>query len=195
MYMCVLLFTLFDFSFCSSFLWTVLWYCWLGLLTCKNRLPYNLYCAGGDEKHCSIQSINENAVSERMQVVHCCMMCYGGCSSGLFIIDDKGTLRQITVNDLPVGRSVDEVMRLVQAFQFSDKHGEGTTALVVNVDCQWWQVMMSDNDVVISCPWASIYTKKVGGPWTQYGQNANLGNSYCSYKNLHQANTARSVSI
>jgi len=87
-------------------------------------------------KHCTIQSINENAVSERMQVVHCCMMCYGVCSSGLFIIDDKGTLRQITVNDLPVGRSVDEVMRLVQAFQFSDKHGEGTTALVVNVDCQ-----------------------------------------------------------
>jgi len=26
----------------------------LGLLTCKNRLPYNLYCVGGDEKHCSI---------------------------------------------------------------------------------------------------------------------------------------------
>lgn len=43
---------------------------------------------------------------------------------GLFIIDDKGILRQITVNDLPVGRSVDEVLRLVQAFQFTDKHGE-----------------------------------------------------------------------
>ena len=36
---------------------SVLWYCWLGLLTCKNRLPYNLYCVGGDvKKHCSIQS-------------------------------------------------------------------------------------------------------------------------------------------
>jgi hypothetical protein len=45
--------------------------------------------------------------------------------SGLFIIDDKGILRQITVNDLPVGRSVDETLRLVQAFQFTDKHGEG----------------------------------------------------------------------
>jgi alkyl hydroperoxide reductase subunit AhpC len=43
---------------------------------------------------------------------------------GLFIIDDKGNLRQITINDLPVGRSVDEVLRLVQAFQFTDKHGE-----------------------------------------------------------------------
>ena len=29
------------------------------------------------------------------------------------------------MNDLPVGRSVDEVLRLVQAFQFTDKHGEG----------------------------------------------------------------------
>jgi alkyl hydroperoxide reductase subunit AhpC len=45
---------------------------------------------------------------------------------GLFIIDDKGNLRQMTVNDLPVGRSVDETLRLVQAFQFTDKHGEGT---------------------------------------------------------------------
>jgi alkyl hydroperoxide reductase subunit AhpC len=43
---------------------------------------------------------------------------------GLYIIDDKGILRQITMNDLPVGRSVDETLRLVQAFQFVDKHGE-----------------------------------------------------------------------
>ncbi|XP_035584243.1 peroxiredoxin-1-like [Zalophus californianus] len=43
---------------------------------------------------------------------------------GLLIIDDKGILRQITVNDLPEGRSVDETLRLVQAFQFTDKHGE-----------------------------------------------------------------------
>ncbi|KAK2149584.1 hypothetical protein LSH36_445g00065 [Paralvinella palmiformis] len=43
---------------------------------------------------------------------------------GLFIIDNKGILRQITINDLPVGRSVDEILRLVQALQYSDKHGE-----------------------------------------------------------------------
>jgi peroxiredoxin (alkyl hydroperoxide reductase subunit C) len=46
-------------------------------------------------------------------------------ASGLFIIDPTGKLRQITVNDLPVGRSVDETLRLIQAFQFTDKHGEG----------------------------------------------------------------------
>lgn len=43
---------------------------------------------------------------------------------GLFIIDDKQVLRQITMNDLPVGRSVDETLRLVQAFQYTDRHGE-----------------------------------------------------------------------
>lgn len=43
---------------------------------------------------------------------------------GLFIIDGKGILRQMTMNDLPVGRSVDETLRLVQAFQYTDTHGE-----------------------------------------------------------------------
>ncbi|XP_044741242.1 peroxiredoxin 1-like isoform X2 [Chrysoperla carnea] len=43
---------------------------------------------------------------------------------GLYIIDGKGILRQVTINDLPVGRSVDETLRLVQAFQFTDEHGE-----------------------------------------------------------------------
>lgn len=43
---------------------------------------------------------------------------------GLFIIDGAGVLRQITMNDLPVGRSVDETLRLVQAFKYTDSHGE-----------------------------------------------------------------------
>jgi len=43
---------------------------------------------------------------------------------GLFIIDPAGIIRQITINDLPVGRDVDETLRLVQAFQFVDKNGE-----------------------------------------------------------------------
>jgi len=43
---------------------------------------------------------------------------------GLFIIDGRGILRQITMNDLPVGRSTDETLRLLQAFQYTDKHEE-----------------------------------------------------------------------
>ncbi|KAF2679219.1 thioredoxin-like protein [Lentithecium fluviatile CBS 122367] len=43
---------------------------------------------------------------------------------GLFLVDPMGVLRQITINDLPVGRSVDECLRLLDAFQFTDKYGE-----------------------------------------------------------------------
>lgn len=43
---------------------------------------------------------------------------------GVFIIDEKGILRQIIVNDLPIGRSVDEIYRLLHALKFFDKYGE-----------------------------------------------------------------------
>lgn len=41
---------------------------------------------------------------------------------GLYIIDSKGIIRHITMNDLEVGRSVEESLRLVKAFQFTDKY-------------------------------------------------------------------------
>ncbi|OQV24286.1 Peroxiredoxin-1 [Hypsibius exemplaris] len=47
----------------------------------------------------------------------------GNAYRALFIIDRKGDLRQITINDMHVGRSIDEALRLVQAFQFADEHG------------------------------------------------------------------------
>ena len=43
---------------------------------------------------------------------------------GLFVIDPKGVIRHQTVNDLPVGRSVDEVLRVISAFQYFEKNGE-----------------------------------------------------------------------
>ncbi|EPG76227.1 redoxin [Leptospira fainei serovar Hurstbridge str. BUT 6] len=43
---------------------------------------------------------------------------------GTFVIDPKGVIRQSTINDLPVGRNIDEAIRLVKAFQFVEKHGE-----------------------------------------------------------------------
>jgi alkyl hydroperoxide reductase subunit AhpC len=49
---------------------------------------------------------------------------FGAALRGLFVIDDKGTIRSFTINDAPVGRSVDETLRLVQAFQHSDKYGD-----------------------------------------------------------------------
>ncbi|XP_055327524.1 peroxiredoxin-2-like [Paramacrobiotus metropolitanus] len=43
---------------------------------------------------------------------------------GLFIIDPKGILRHITVNDLAVGRSVDESKRVLEALQFNNEYGD-----------------------------------------------------------------------
>jgi len=43
---------------------------------------------------------------------------------GTYIIDPSGVVRHLSMNDPPAGRNVDEVLRLVQAYQFADKHGE-----------------------------------------------------------------------
>jgi len=43
---------------------------------------------------------------------------------GLFLIDRDGVVRHALVNDLPIGRSVDEVIRTLDALQFFELHGE-----------------------------------------------------------------------
>ncbi|KAK3894583.1 hypothetical protein Pcinc_001657 [Petrolisthes cinctipes] len=43
---------------------------------------------------------------------------------GLFLIDPEGVVKHMSINDLPVGRSVDETLRLLKAFQFVAEHGE-----------------------------------------------------------------------
>ncbi len=43
---------------------------------------------------------------------------------GLFVIDPDGVVQQATVNNLPVGRNVDEALRLVAGYQFVREHGE-----------------------------------------------------------------------
>jgi len=43
---------------------------------------------------------------------------------GLFLIDPTGTVRHCVINDLPLGRSVDEALRMVDAVQFHDTHGD-----------------------------------------------------------------------
>lgn len=43
---------------------------------------------------------------------------------GAFIIDKEGVVRSQTVNDLPLGRNFDEFIRVVEALQFHEEHGE-----------------------------------------------------------------------
>ncbi len=43
---------------------------------------------------------------------------------GLFLIDKEGVVRHEIVNDLPLGRSIHEALRMVEALRFSEEHGE-----------------------------------------------------------------------
>jgi len=43
---------------------------------------------------------------------------------GTFVIDKTGTVRHVTINDLPLGRNIDEALRLVDAIDFVEKNGE-----------------------------------------------------------------------
>ena len=43
---------------------------------------------------------------------------------GTFLIDQKGVIQAITIHNLPLGRSVDEALRVLDALQHFEKHGE-----------------------------------------------------------------------
>jgi len=45
---------------------SVLWHCWLGHQTCKNRRPYNLYCVGADDtiRYDTIEEFNVDSKAE-----------------------------------------------------------------------------------------------------------------------------------
>ena len=61
---------------------------------------------------------------------------------GTFLIDKNGVVQQQTINNLPLGRSVDEMIRLLEALQHTEQHGEvcpanwkkGETAMKANQD-------------------------------------------------------------
>lgn len=43
---------------------------------------------------------------------------------GLYLIDKKGNVRHMLINDLPLGRNVEETLRMVDALQFNEENGE-----------------------------------------------------------------------
>jgi len=43
---------------------------------------------------------------------------------GSFLIDKEGALQHSVINNLPLGRNIDEMLRMIDALQFSEKHGE-----------------------------------------------------------------------
>lgn len=78
--------------------------------------------AGGlGEMHIPLLEDVNKKVSMDYGVLH---METGHTHRGLFIIDNNGVLRHITMNDPPVGRNTAEILRLVEAYQFVDENGE-----------------------------------------------------------------------
>ena len=73
----------------------------------------------GEIKYPILSDINKNAACS-----YGVLLDDGVAARGIFVIDDKGILQSYTVNNLAVGRSVDEVLRLIQAYQFVAEHGE-----------------------------------------------------------------------
>ncbi len=43
---------------------------------------------------------------------------------GSFLIDKEGVLQHYLINNLPLGRSIDEALRMIDALQYTEKHGE-----------------------------------------------------------------------
>ena len=43
---------------------------------------------------------------------------------GSFLIDEKGVIRHAVLNDLPLGRNIDEMLRMIDALSYHQKHGE-----------------------------------------------------------------------
>ena len=57
-----------------------------------------------------------------------------------FLIDKNGVVRHQVVNDLPLGRNIDEMLRMVDALQFHEEHGE-----VCPAQCEKGKEGMKDN--------------------------------------------------
>lgn len=63
-------------------------------------------------------------IDRKLGTAYGCLLDTGFHCRATYIIDNKGIIRHLSMNDPPVGRSVDEVLRLVQAYQYTDTHGE-----------------------------------------------------------------------
>lgn len=62
----------------------------------------------------------DKSISRKYDVLHADSVAL----RGTFIFDSKNILRHKNINDLPIGRSVDEMLRIVDAIQFHEEHGE-----------------------------------------------------------------------
>lgn len=105
---------------------------------------------------------------------------------GLFIINPEGVVQQVTVNDLPIGRSVDETLRLLQAIQFHSKHGEVCPANWKPGD----KTMIADPDK--SLEYFSSVAEQDGG---DMGRKLQPISSRAQYESLVAASSSRPLVV
>ena len=101
-------------------------------LTHQIGQDYGVY---SEESGCTLRCDKASATSSLDSKTH----------SGTFIVDPKGILRHSSINDFPVGRSVDEVLRLVQV-----RHDDRLASTWLNLFSQAFQFVDSHNGEV--CP-------------------------------------------
>lgn len=73
----------------------------------------------GDIGYPMLEDLNKNIASD-----YGVLLDAGIALRGLFLIDKDGLIRHQIINDLPLGRNVDEALRMVDALQFFEKNGE-----------------------------------------------------------------------
>ncbi len=73
----------------------------------------------GDIKYPLVADLNKNISAD-----YGVLLDAGIALRGLFLIDQNGVVRHQLINDLPLGRSVDEILRIIDALQFTEEHGE-----------------------------------------------------------------------
>lgn len=63
-------------------------------------------------------------LSKKISAAYDVLLDAGIALRGLFLIDKEGVVRHQVVNDLPLGRNIDEAIRIVEALQYFEKNGE-----------------------------------------------------------------------
>lgn len=76
----------------------------------NKTISINYGCLNGDY---SIDE-NDNFVASSEMIAY----------RALYLIDKKGNVRHLLINDLPLGRNVDEALRMLDALQFNEENGE-----------------------------------------------------------------------
>lgn len=99
------------------------------LVACSVDSPYSHYAWLNTPKHeGGIQGIEYPIVSDLNKTISdsfgVLVPGEGIAYRGLFLIDRNGVVRHETVNDLPLGRSVEETLRIVDALNYFEQHGE-----------------------------------------------------------------------